>query len=202
MIGIGNVMVAVWLLFLRHRPFLAVSGPAIWVRCGRRCGPADPCLLGLLGETNRPQPVAKGTGPVKRCRCSGPRLADGREKTRPRPRAAVGAAAGFGRIAHGEAVAIGLLPALWLSARVTGLDPAVEGEVRELLRHHDLPVTATGLDPAAVRDALSRDKKARAGRVRFTLLEAVGRPVHGVDVADELIDEAIGRALESGAEAG
>jgi len=56
-------------------------------------------------------------------------------------------------------------------------------------------VTATGLDPAAVRDALRRDKKARGGRVRFTLLEAVGQPVFGVDVEDELIDEAIRRAL-------
>ena len=108
---------------------------------------------------------------------------------------AVEAAAGMGRIAHGEAVAIGLLPALWLSSRVAGLDPALEDEVRALLRHHELPVTATGLDPAAVRDALRRDKKARGGRVRFTLLEAVGQPVFGVDVEDELIDEAIRRAL-------
>ena len=108
---------------------------------------------------------------------------------------AVEAAGGMGRIAHGEAVAIGLLPALWLSARLAGLDPVLEDEVRELLRHHALPVTAAGLDPAAVREALRRDKKSRAGRVRFTLLEAVGRPVFGVDVEDDLIDAAIERAV-------
>jgi 3-dehydroquinate synthase len=108
---------------------------------------------------------------------------------------AVEAAAGMGRIAHGEAVAIGLLPALWLSSRVAGLDPVLEDEVRALLRRHELPVTAAGLDPAAVREALRRDKKSRGGRVRFTLLEAVGRPVFGVDVEDDLIDEAITRAV-------
>jgi len=107
---------------------------------------------------------------------------------------AVEAAAGFGRIAHGEAIAIGLLPALWLSARTAGLDASLEAEVRELLRMHELPTAATGLDPAAVAEALRHDKKARGGRVRFTLLEAVGRPVHGVDVDDELIEQAISRA--------
>jgi len=109
---------------------------------------------------------------------------------------AIEAAAGYQGIAHGEAVAVGLLPALWLSSRLAGLDPALEGEVRELLRRHDLPTTHPGVDPAAVRAALARDKKARAGRVRFVLLEAVGTPVWGVDVPDDLIDQAIERALD------
>jgi shikimate kinase/3-dehydroquinate synthase len=107
---------------------------------------------------------------------------------------AVEAAAGYQGIAHGEAVAVGLLPALWLSTLLCGLDPSVEGEVRELLTRHGLPTSHT-VDPAAVRAALGRDKKARGGRVRFVLLEAVGRPVFGVDVPDELIDGAIARAV-------
>ena len=71
--------------------------------------------------------------------------------------------------------------------------------VREVLTGaqliHGLPAVHRGVDPAAVRDALSRDKKARSGRVRFVLLEDVGRPVWGVDVEDALIDEAIARAV-------
>ena len=107
---------------------------------------------------------------------------------------AVEAAAGYQGIAHGEAVAVGLLPALWLSGRLCGLDPGVEGEVRELLVRHGLP-TSHAVDPAALRAALGRDKKARGGRVRFVLLEAVGRPVFGMEVPDELIDQAIARAV-------
>ena len=68
--------------------------------------------------------------------------------------------------------------------------------MRELLRRHGLPTAHPGVDPAAVRAALRRDKKARAGRVRFVLLEAVGTPVWGVDVPDDLIDQAIARALD------
>jgi 3-dehydroquinate synthetase len=66
--------------------------------------------------------------------------------------------------------------------------------VRALLRRHELPTVATGLDPGAVHEALRHDKKARAGRVRFTLLEAIGRPVFGVDIEDELVAEAVARA--------
>jgi 3-dehydroquinate synthetase len=108
---------------------------------------------------------------------------------------AIEAAAGYTGIAHGEAVAVGLLPALWLSSRLAGLDPAVEREVRDLLIRHGLPVAHDRVEHADVRAALGRDKKARGGRVRFVLLEAVGKPVYGVDVEDALIDEAIERAL-------
>jgi shikimate kinase/3-dehydroquinate synthase len=109
---------------------------------------------------------------------------------------AIEAAAGYTGISHGEAVAVGLLPALWLSSQLCGLDPSVEDEVRELLVRHELPTAWSGVDRSAVREALARDKKARAGRVRFVLLEAVGSPVHGVDVPDDLIDGAIARAVE------
>ena len=86
------------------------------------------------------------------------------------------AAAGYTGLGHGEAVAVGLLPALWLSTQICGLDPAVEDEVRELLTIMSCR-RPEQVDREEVRAALSRDKKARAGRVRFVLLEAVGSPV-------------------------
>jgi 3-dehydroquinate synthetase len=111
---------------------------------------------------------------------------------------AIEAATGYKAFSHGEAVGIGLLAALWLSAKCAGLDAAVEEEVRELLRRHELPVTARNVSPAAVIDAMAHDKKARGGRVRFVLLEAIGRPVWGVDVPDELVEKAVARAVAVG----
>ena len=49
--------------------------------------------------------------------------------------------------------------------------------------------------PAAVIDAMAHDKKAREGRVRFALLEGVGRPVWGIDPGDELVETAVARAV-------
>lgn len=104
-------------------------------------------------------------------------------------------ATGYRAFSHGEAVAIGMLPALWLSSQVCGLDPAVEEQVRGLLDRHGLPSTARNVSPEAVLEAMGRDKKARGGRVRFALLEAVGKPVFGIDPGDELIEQAVARAL-------
>ena len=108
---------------------------------------------------------------------------------------AIEAATGYKAFSHGEAVAVGLLAALWLSAQCAGLDAAVEEEVRELLRRQELPVVARNVSPSAVIDAMAHDKKAREGRVRFALLEEVGRPVWGIDPGDELVEAAVARAV-------
>jgi 3-dehydroquinate synthetase len=108
---------------------------------------------------------------------------------------AIEVATDFKAFAHGEAVGIGLLSALWLSAQTEGLDPAVEEEVRDLLRRHELPVTARNVSPAAVIDAMSHDKKARGGRVRFALLAGIGNPVWDCDPGDDLIETAVARAV-------
>jgi shikimate kinase/3-dehydroquinate synthase len=107
----------------------------------------------------------------------------------------VEAAAGYGGLLHGEAVAVGLSAALWMSVRLAGLDPAVLDETEALLQRHGLPVRAPGLDPAAVQAAMRGDKKRAGGRPRVVLLEAVGRPVWGVDPGDDVLDAAVERAV-------
>jgi 3-dehydroquinate synthase len=108
---------------------------------------------------------------------------------------AIEVATGYRAFAHGEAVGIGLLSALWLSAQTEGLDPAVEEEVRDLLRRHELPVAARNVSPTAIVDAMSHDKKARGGRVRFALLSQVGNPVWDRDPGDDLVEKAVARAV-------
>ena len=77
---------------------------------------------------------------------------------------------GYRRYRHGEAVGLGLLAALQLSGQ-----DELRSEVAGLLAARGLP---TSLDPAvepgAVVAATRRDKKRRAGRVGFVLVEAPG----------------------------
>jgi shikimate kinase/3-dehydroquinate synthase len=108
---------------------------------------------------------------------------------------AVEAAAGYGTLLHGEAVAIGLSAALWLSVEVRGLDPAVLAETEAALTRAGLPVRAPGVGAAAVREALGADKKRARGRVLMVLLDAVGAPVFGVDPGDDLVRAAVERAV-------
>jgi 3-dehydroquinate synthase len=101
--------------------------------------------------------------------------------------------AGYGGLLHGEAVAIGLVAALWLSERVRGLSPALREEMTALLTAHGLPVRADGVEAGAVLEAMRHDKKRAAGTHRFVLLDAPGAPVYGCEVPDALVAEAVER---------
>lgn len=84
-------------------------------------------------------------------------------------------AAGYGELLHGEAVSIGLHAALRLSVAKAGLPPAEAQRVLAALRAFSLPVhIPPGLSTESIMAALERDKKFKAGRVRFVLLESLG----------------------------
>jgi 3-dehydroquinate synthase len=104
------------------------------------------------------------------------------------------AAAGYS-LAHGEAVAAGMMAASVLGREKLGLDLTALHE--DLLRAAGLPTGVAVFDADEVLSAMGRDKKRRAsdgaGDFRFVLLEDVGRPVWDVPVSR---DEAR-RAIES-----
>ena len=93
---------------------------------------------------------------------------------------ALEAASGYS-MAHGHAVALGLLAAL----RVSGLEDDAR-QVEEILR----PPLAT-VDREAAWAALARDKKAEGGRPKLVLLEAVGKPRVGVEVESRVVRGAL-----------
>jgi 3-dehydroquinate synthetase/shikimate kinase len=84
---------------------------------------------------------------------------------------ALEAAADF-RLAHGEAVALGLLAALRLSGNEAGLE-TVQQELRPL---------AVRVDRERAWAALARDKKSAGGTPRLVLLERPGEPRWGVEL--------------------
>jgi 3-dehydroquinate synthase len=89
---------------------------------------------------------------------------------------AIEAVAGYGgRFLHGEAVAVGMVAEARLAERIGWIDAATTARLEALLRRFGLPVAAEGLDPDALREAMTRDKKNRGGRIRFVLPRALGR---------------------------
>jgi 3-dehydroquinate synthetase len=107
---------------------------------------------------------------------------------------ALEAATGYARFTHGEAVALGLRSTLWLSRARGLLDEGGFQRGTKLVGR--LKITADrrldDAERAAALAALSRDKKARAGRVRFVLLAGLGAP----QVVDVDPQECV-RALEA-----
>lgn len=94
---------------------------------------------------------------------------------------------------HGEAVALGMGGALWLSRELTGLPDAVVQDywpkMQQLLAEVDLALGPDDLD--AVLSFLACDKKNRSGEHRFVLLRGVGDPVIDQPVPDDLIRKSL-----------
>ncbi|MFN0128624.1 MAG: 3-dehydroquinate synthase [Verrucomicrobiales bacterium] len=102
------------------------------------------------------------------------------------------ASAGYGQLLHGEAISLGLLAALRLSEQVAGLDPSDSGKIAALLRRYDLPQRLPpSIQTSDVMEKLARDKKFKAGSIRFVLLRALGEAYVSADVTGEQIREAV-----------
>lgn len=95
-------------------------------------------------------------------------------------------------VAHGAAVGLGLCCAAFLSHRL-GMLPA--GDRDALIRAVELTGLATRpatkLDEDAMLAAMRKDKKVEHGRLRFVLLEAIGKPVVRGDVEERDVRETL-----------
>ncbi|HKZ07013.1 MAG TPA: 3-dehydroquinate synthase [Methylomirabilota bacterium] len=100
---------------------------------------------------------------------------------------AMEAVTGFGRWTHGEAVSLGIVAEARLAERLGLASGATTRRQVELLQAVGLPVKGSGAAPAAVLEALGRDKKSRSGRVPFVLAPEIGRFKLVFDVPRELI---------------
>jgi 3-dehydroquinate synthase len=90
---------------------------------------------------------------------------------------------GYGAYLHGEAVAVGLCAAARLSRRVGLVGNTEVGRIESVLAAHALPTRLRA--PLAIDDlmaAMARDKKVRAGSLRFVLLKSLGEAAVAGDV--------------------
>jgi len=85
------------------------------------------------------------------------------------------AAVPYGSLLHGEAIALGMRAALWLSVAKAGLEVARAEQIGALLDHFSLPLhLPASISTQVVLEKLSRDKKFSRGAIRFVLLRAAG----------------------------
>ena len=94
---------------------------------------------------------------------------------------------------HGEAVALGMLGALWLSVRQCGLDEKVlqdfESQLPMLLSEVEISLSESDIEP--ILGYLVHDKKNKDEKPQFVLLEAVGKPVWDVEIEPNLVKSSL-----------
>jgi 3-dehydroquinate synthetase len=109
---------------------------------------------------------------------------------------ALEAATGHGPLTHGEAVVLGMRAATAVSERLGRIGPEQAQRVLALLDRFPRPPPLDRPSREAVRAAIGRDKKASAGKVRFVVLDGLGRGAIEPALSEDLLGLAIDRALE------
>ena len=111
---------------------------------------------------------------------------------------AIEAAAGYGRVAHGEAVMIGLVYCLLLSERYGKIDRDFTTEFLQFAHKSGYPFDAVNqFTFDELTEYLLKDKKADYGILQFVLLEEVGKPfVQKIELSEcREIDEQLRKLL-------
>ena len=99
-------------------------------------------------------------------------------------------------INHGMCVGIGLAAAAAISVKRGTLSQEEYDEIIKGLTSCGLPVSTTGLSASQVLEATKKDKKMKAGQIRFILMQGIGGSYIDRTVTDEELLYGIRRVLE------
>ena len=94
-------------------------------------------------------------------------------------------------LTHGEAVALGIYSALYLSVKYCGLDDKWLFFYEMWFKGNLNVLNLNGFDVDAIYSYLSYDKKNKGGKPQFVLISAPGKPKIDVEVFEEDIKESI-----------
>jgi len=102
-------------------------------------------------------------------------------------------ATGYKAYLHGEAIALGMRAAAWLSVWQAGLPEADAHRIEAALAANALPITLKPeVDRAAILSALGNDKKVAAdGKNRWVLLKSLGEATGGHELPSDLVEKAV-----------
>ncbi len=95
------------------------------------------------------------------------------------------------RMLHGECVAIGFVAAAYISWQRGLLDEDEFYEIRDMNVGFGLPISFDGVASQAIVDAVKKDKKMDAGKIRFVLLKKLGRACVDTTVTEQEMLEAL-----------
>ena len=102
---------------------------------------------------------------------------------------------GYIKYNHGEAVAIGMLAAGWLSVRLGLATPDDYERLANLVSAFNLPKQAENCAADKIYADMFRDKKTLQGKIHWVLMQGIGKTVIKNDVPENLVKEAIEKIL-------
>ena len=94
------------------------------------------------------------------------------------------------RLLHGEAIAIGMILEAYLSNAEINLPLEEMEKIKTTFLSHYPKINFTQKEIKAILNLLKHDKKNRAGKVNFVLLQTIGSPVIDIEVNPALFENA------------
>jgi 3-dehydroquinate synthase len=104
---------------------------------------------------------------------------------------AIETVSGYSSIAHGEAVSVGMCMAADLAVRMGVMSKGDAKRQESLLENLSLPCRVSGLKPAEIVDAMSKDKKTRGDKLNFVLATKIGSAKVFKDVPREIVAQTV-----------
>ncbi len=104
---------------------------------------------------------------------------------------AIEAVSGYDTFLHGEAIALGMCAASALGRALGLVDDAFVAAQRDCIAAYGLPTRWPELPLEATLDAMTRDKKARAGKLKLIVPTRIGAVVQRSDITREQMAEAL-----------
>jgi len=101
------------------------------------------------------------------------------------------AASNYTKFLHGEAIALGMRSAAALSRNLGLVDADFEQRHNACLAKYELPETWPDMPMDDVMDAMRRDKKALAGKMKFVVADAMGHVIHRTDIDEAQVRNAL-----------
>lgn len=102
----------------------------------------------------------------------------------------------YKQYSHGEAVAIGMVVAARIANHFDMLDAVPMQRLIDLLGRFNLPTSLPELDPEAIINLMSTDKKVEVGKIRFVLPTRIGHVEIVSDVPRDILLRSIKETIE------
>lgn len=97
---------------------------------------------------------------------------------------------------HGECVALGMICALYMSAKRGNISNNDVDTALDLIKKFDFPVTVSNITAQDIIDVSKNDKKMVSGKIKFVLLNSIGDAYIDMTVSDEEMKESLFYVLE------
>lgn len=104
---------------------------------------------------------------------------------------AIEAVTNYEKFLHGEAISIGMVAAGALAVELGMVSPAFDLRQRAIFEAYGLPVSWADLPADEAIAAMGKDKKVRAGTMKFIVADRIGRVVQRTDITEEQVRVAL-----------